>query len=196
MYKIEELFPAPLMIVDSICVDNLNQFEFIIKDIMKEKKTVSTEFQNVKSTHQTFSNLYDIVQFAPLVQEIQQHAYIFLETLGFSEQEIAQLRMNKMWANLVESGDYLFPHIHSHSIVSGAYYVKSSELDKIQFYNDIGDTSYVPAIESKYSKRWTDVDCKPGRLLLFKSNLPHGNTKKLDNQEKIVISFNISFNNG
>jgi hypothetical protein len=46
MYKIEELFPAPLMIIDSVCADKLTQFEFIIKDIMKEKKIDGLKYLN------------------------------------------------------------------------------------------------------------------------------------------------------
>ena len=35
------------------------------------------------------------------------------------------------------------------------------------------------------------LECKPGRLLLFKSSLEHG-TPKQKNGEKIVVSFNIN----
>ena len=123
MPELLEIFPTPVLLVDSVCLDHLDHFESIIKDIIQQKGTISTEFQNVKSTHQTFPNLYNVKQFSPLVEAIQKNAYDFLEILGFSEVEITKLRMNNMWANLVTTGDYLFPHIHSHSIVSGAYYI-------------------------------------------------------------------------
>lgn len=193
-YKILNLFPKPLLIVDNICRDQLSLFESIINDIMIKMGTKSTQFQHVNSTHVTFPNLYEIRQFEPLVREIQNHSHIFLTELGFSDDEISKLRLNTMWANKSRKGDYLFPHIHSNSIISGAFYIKSAPEDTIHFYQSLEDSSYVPSIESEYSKRWKEIDCVPGRLLIFKSNLPHGNSIKDNDLEKIVISFNIGFN--
>ena len=190
-HKIVELFPKPILVADNICLDKLDQFEFIIHDIMNQRGTAVTDFQHVKSTHATMCDLFNIVQFQPLVKEIQNFSYIFLENLGYSAQSIDAMRLKQMWANSSNQNDYLFPHIHSNSVVSGAFYVKSSDTDCIQFYNDITDTTLVPENSTAVNQRSVDYPCKPGRLILFKSNLLHGTTVKKDMTEKIVMSFNI-----
>lgn len=191
MHNIEEIFPKPVMVVDNICIDQLTQFENIIHDIMQKKGTVSTEFQYVNSTHNTMCDLYSVVQFEPLVKEIQNYAYIFLEKLGYSEQSISTMRMKQLWANSSTQGNYLFPHIHSNSVISGAYYVKASSTDCIQFYDNVTDTTLVPDNPTSINQRSVDYACRPGRLLMFKSNMLHGTTVKKDISEKIVMSFNI-----
>lgn len=189
--KIIELFPKPVLIADNICMDKLDQFEFIIHDIMKQKGTVETDFQHVKSTHSTMCDLFNVVQFQPLVKEIQNCSYNFLENLGYAKQSIDAMRLKQMWANSSFHNDYLFPHIHSNSIVSGAFYIKASVTDTIQFYNDVTDTTLVPENPTLINQRFIDYPCKPGRLILFKSNMLHGTTVKKDMNEKIVMSFNI-----
>ena len=189
--KIIELFPKPVLVVDNVCVDKLEQFEFIIHDVMKKIGTVKTEFQNVESTHNTMCDLFNIVQFEPLIKEIQNNAYIFLEKLGYSENSINAMRLKQLWANSSRQYDYLFPHIHSNSIISGAFYVKSSNTDYIQFYNDVTDTTLVPETATSINQRSFDYQCAPGRLLMFKSNMLHGTTVKKDMGEKLVMSFNI-----
>lgn len=193
-YKIDELFPKPLLVVDNICLEHLQLFESVIHEIMDTAGTGTTDFQQVRSTHTTFNNMFDLRQFQPLVREIQNYAYIYLESLGYTSQEIESMRLKQLWANSVGQGSYLFPHIHSHSVISGAYYVKSATTDKIQFYGDLTDITYVPSTESRLSKRYTEYDCMPGRLMIFKSNMLHGNVMKKDTNEKIVMSFNIGFN--
>ena len=190
-HKIEELFPKPVMVVDNVCLAELAQFEQIIHNIMTSKGTVSTDFQYVNSTHATMDDLYNVVQFQPLVKEIQNSAFIFLEKLGYSEQSISVMKLKQLWANSSTKGNYLFPHIHSNSILSGAFYVKSSDTDYIQFYNDITDATLVPDTPTEINQRSVDYQCVPGRLLLFKSNMLHGTTIKKDMNEKIVMSFNI-----
>ena len=194
-HQIVDLFPKPLLVVDDVCLDHLDTFEYIIKDIIKTVGSKSTGFQYVDSTHQTFDNLYDVQQFQPLVKEIQNFSYIFLEQLGFSSDEISKMTLKNMWGNISTEGNYLFPHIHSNSIISGAFYVKASNTDYIQFYNDITDTSYLPATSTAYTKRINEQQCVSGRLLLFRSNLLHGTTVKKDTSEKIVVSFNVGFKN-
>jgi uncharacterized protein (TIGR02466 family) len=190
-HKIIELFPKPILVADNICTDKLDQFEFIIHDIMKQKGTATTEFQHVKSTHATMCDLFNVVQFQPLIKEIQNFSYIFLESLGYSEQSISAMRLKQMWANSSNQYDYLFPHIHSNSVISGSFYIKSSDTDYIQFYNDVTDTTLVPENPTTTTQRVVDYPCKAGRLILFKSNLLHGTTIKKDMNEKIVMSFNI-----
>ena len=192
-YIIDSLFPKPVMIVENVCLEHLTLFENTIKAIIRDLGTKATEFQNVESTHATMNNMYDVVQFSPLVKEIQNYSCIFLENLGYTEENISQMRLKNLWANISTEGHYLFPHIHSHSVISGAFYVKAGEEDNIQFYNDLTDTTFVPPRESQLSRRFVDYKCKPGRLLLFKSNLLHGNVAKKDAAEKIVMSFNVGF---
>ena len=192
-YKIKALFPKPLMIVDSVCLDQLPLFENTIRDIIQTSGSVATGYQNVESTHSTNHNLYELPEFAPLVTAIQDCAYEFLINLGYPREAISMMRMRNLWANTSTQGSYLFPHIHSNSIISGAYYIKSSMTDFIQFYNDVTETIPGPSTPTDINSRIAEEKCHPGRLILFKSNFLHGTTVKKDIEEKISMSFNIGF---
>ena len=190
----KEIFPVPLMIVDDVCTDYLGKYETVIDNLFAKCKGKSTDFQNVRSTHGIIDNLYDHPGLTDLVQKISTHSYDFMVSYGMTEDEIKQMRLRTMWANRSNKDDYLFPHIHTNSILSGVFYVKASTQDKLIFFKDKWYPVYQPLIESRFSKRTLEIDCVPGRLVIFLSDLQHGTTRKVDDHEKLCFSFNITLN--
>ena len=103
---------------------------------------------------------------------------------------LENIKILDSWFNISKQDDYLQKHIHNGSLISGAFYIKSNVNDVISFYDQI-DVTQVPDRNSLISYSEYRLECKPGRLLLFKSSLEHG-TPKQKNGEKIVVSFNIN----
>lgn len=114
-----------------------------------------------------------------------------LNLIGYSDSTISKLSIKNMWANISYKGDYLYPHIHGESLLSGAFYVYCNKYDEIYFYDDISHSYLRPTdYITNYSQQMCEYPCTPGNLYLFKSNFMHG-TPSQKSDKKIVISFNI-----
>jgi uncharacterized protein (TIGR02466 family) len=114
---------------------------------------------------------------------------VFARTLGYEFAD-DDLQLLNMWANLSQRGEYLFPHCHPGSVISGAYYVESTSLnDVIKFYDN--PQNMVPPANkpNEYSFEFVQYPCLEKRLLLFRSDLMHG-CPALVGERKMVISFN------
>jgi uncharacterized protein (TIGR02466 family) len=150
---------------------------------------------SVDSTHASGDKLHTDPEFKDLVDVIFKNAEIFLKELGYSEEFIKRIKIGNMWANVSGPGDFLYPHIHPNSLLSGAFYVKKAEDSKIKFFSDIL-TSMIPepSTINQLNYKFCEYTCDPGRLLIFKSDFLHG-TGKQSEGEKIVISFNILHSN-
>jgi uncharacterized protein (TIGR02466 family) len=101
-----------------------------------------------------------------------------------------------MWCNVCEKESFLFPHTHSGSMLSGVFYVKTSQEDSVIFYNTqkLISNIYKANSPTRISCSQTTYKCFPGTLLIWNSDLLHGNPRRGSEEEKIAISFNISFN--
>lgn len=188
--KIHTWFPKSLYVVDDLLVDKLSEYENKIKEIFSNSGAVSNGMLAVTSSHKTNDQLHLDPVFQLLVDAIYEHAYKFLSSLGYSNEFIDTLDIINMWSNISYSGDFIFPHVHSDSMLSGAFYIKKYEGSKIKFFNDVTSMMPKPSIFNELNYEYCDYDCDPGRLILFKSDFLHG-TEKQPSGEKIVISFNI-----
>jgi len=188
--KIHTWFPKSLYIVEDLHLSDLDIYENKIKEIFNYSSTKSNGMLSVSSSHKTNDQLHLDPTFEKLVNSIYEHSYKFLNLLGYSDSFIDSVDIKNMWANISVSGDFIFPHIHSDSILSGAFYIKKYEGSKIKFFNDITSMYPKPEKFNELNYEYCDYDCNPGRLILFKSDFLHG-TEKQPTGEKIVISFNI-----
>ena len=134
--------------------------------------------------------LYKNINFKPLFDDILEHAKYYLDKLGY--ENLNNLVYTNTWFNVYNKGDFVHKHIHQNSILSGAFYVKSNKNDYITFYAK-DDAVSEPELKNELSYDSCNYQCKPGRLLLFKSSTAHS-TNKQEDGEKIVISFNITMN--
>jgi uncharacterized protein (TIGR02466 family) len=176
---------------DDVLLDKLDSYEVAIKALVQQNDTVGDDLLSVKSTHKTYDKLHQEPVFAEFVDEIYKTSTGYLKTLGYSDSFIQKLTIGNMWSNISHANDYIFPHVHKASVLSGAFYVKSYTGSKIIFFNNINDSSTpVPDNENQLSYETCKYDCNPGRLLIFKSDFLHGTPLQTEG-EKIVISFNI-----
>jgi uncharacterized protein (TIGR02466 family) len=95
-----------------------------------------------------------------------------------------------MWSNVSGKGGYNFPHTHPGSILSGAYYINTIPENKLVFFDDYINVEMPTNVDTSTYDHIA-YDCIPGRLVMFRSDLAHGNPPQQDDGEKIVISFNI-----
>jgi uncharacterized protein (TIGR02466 family) len=182
-------FPKSILIEDDLCVEHLSAFENAIKELFEEKGHFRGGMQHVNTLHSVYPHLQNHTEFKPLVDVIHEQSKFYLQQLGYTS---AEFYISNMWANISYKGDYLFPHNHGGSILSGAFYIKSDVLNKIKFFNMPDDMFPTPHKYNDLNYKYCEYDCLPGRLLLFKSDFMHG-TESQPTDEKIVVSFNIKF---
>jgi uncharacterized protein (TIGR02466 family) len=182
------LFPKTLVVIDDLLTDKLDVFETRTRELVNQD-SYRNGVLNVDSTHTTNQSLHHDPVFEPLVTAIYDHATEYLKELGYF-QVLEFIKIDAMWTNISVAGDFLYPHVHGNSIISGAFYIKTNYDSKIKFFNDIADMMPHPIIPNDLSATQYDFECIPGRMILFKSNLMHS-TPKQTGGEKIVISFNI-----
>jgi uncharacterized protein (TIGR02466 family) len=183
-------FPKTLYVLDNLLIDQLLKFEEEIKIILQSTNIKRTGTLNVDSTHQYDDSIHDNLVFKDLVSTIYENSKLYLKELGYNEKFVNSLSIENMWANVSKSGDFLFPHVHPNSLLSGVFYIKTGSNNTITFFDDIHNMNVPSHHDNSLNFSTCDYDCEPGRMILFRSNFLHG-TKKQSDGEKIVISFNI-----
>ena len=186
-YTIETWFPKIIYYQDNFSLDLISKLENTIK---KENNVKRTDTLYVDSTHKTNNTLHKKETYDDLSNRIQEEIKNFLAEYGYSKEYCESVYINNMWYNVSNQGDFNFPHNHAGSIVSGVFYVKANNGNKIRFYNDLNKTITVPDTLNQYSYDTVDYDCVTGRLILFFSDFVHGNPRQDFEGEKIAISFN------
>jgi len=104
--------------------------------------------------------------------------------------------ISEIWAIINKKGTFNKSHNHPGSYLSAAYYVKAPEnCGNIHFYdpNEIKKFN-CPTIEKYTELSASGFSIRPeeGNLLIFPSYLYHDVGENLSNDERIVISFNVS----
>lgn len=187
--QIEQWFPKYIYIVNKLLTENLPKYKKWINelfDINGELKR--TPELNVNSTHE-LTTIHTQNLFDDLTAEFTKHSNVFARNLGYE----GKLQILNMWVNKVKHGEYLFPHVHPGSIISGAYYVESDNpQDVIKFYDSPHSMYAIPEKITNLNFAHCEYECIPGRLVLFQSNFVHG-CPALVGDSKIVISFNTHY---
>ena len=108
------------------------------------------------------------------------------------------VKINNMWAIINTGGSTNSKHQHGNSTISGAYYVRApKDCGDIVFYDPRpAPVFYYPkAVTSNVlNAQVNGVTPKEGGLILFPSYVDHSVNENLSNEERIVISFNITVN--
>lgn len=193
MKDAKALFPRYVLCRDGICSENLDVFKSHLIDNYKGKSTYRDDFLNVDTTHRDIDlNLKNDPVFTPLIQEIKAQAFEFACFLGYGFDQAFMFEITNMWVNFSGENDFNWPHIHPGSILSGAYYVENeNDTNYITFFDHYSAVDFPINSMSGIDTSKQDFACTKGRMLLFKSDLPHGNTPQKGQGQKITISFNI-----
>jgi uncharacterized protein (TIGR02466 family) len=182
-------FPKAIYFQPNILNNRLGIYEQRIKDAFSSVETFRDGQKNVDSTHKSHKNILKVADLDwMLAEHFLLHAKQYLNALGYKKTD--NLHIQNCWANISYPGDYIFPHNHNGSMISGVYYVKCSADEKIKFFNS---PTMLPDPEewNENNYQYCEYSCIPGSLLLFTSDIMHGTEKQVC-EEKIAISFNMS----
>lgn len=155
-----------------------------------QKGSNRTGMLNVDSTHSTNNFVFN-KEFDYLRKNVFEAVKSYAQALGYTKDQRDRLKFIHMWANESSKGDFNFPHNHGGSLFSGAFYIKAPTDSKITFYDNFNDMTVEPDEPNHLSHSYTRYNCVENSLLIFKSDLLHGNEKQEDGT-KIVISFNVA----
>lgn len=191
--KIIPIFPKCYYVRDNVCDDLLPEFTSVVGTL--KTKTARTVNFNVNSSHSFENKLYKIKPFDILSKEIMISAREYMLTYGYPHHRIDNAFIQTMWFNVSNKGDFLFPHAHPGSFLSGAYYIKTTPENHILFHDEQKNFYEDPENINDLSTTVQVVKCTPGRLLLFSSDFQHSTPLQINDGEKIVISFNIVLEN-
>lgn len=190
---IHKILPKVVYEAKDVCKDLLNTFEKEIKDL--EVRTQTTGYFRVKTSHEVIRTLHRVPPFKNLTYEINNHIEKFLLEYGYSQKLAENTNVDMMWFNIGTKGNYLFPHVHPGSFISGVFYVKTVPENIIHFY-DPNKSPYAEAvITNEYSSPTFTLKCEESSLYMFHSDLHHATPYQEEDGEKIVISFNASLPN-
>ena len=181
-------FAKPIFFQPNILNDHLKTFETEIKTAVSKVGSCRDSMLNVDSTHKVRENIFEVARLKDLRQAIFFHATNFLQEIGYKQTD--SLHFENVWANISVKGDYLFPHVHNGSLLSGVYYVKCDMKDRIKFFN-APSMLPEPTEYNQYNAQLSEYSCIPGALMMFTSDILHGTDKQIG-EEKIAISFNMN----
>ena len=186
--EVQTWFPKLIYYKDNLHLDQLDDMATFVQQRLEKCKEKLSPTLNVTSGYElAIDQLETQEPFQDLCSTIVDHATWFGVQMGYTNY---RFEIVHMWANISEKNDYLFPHVHANSLISGAFYLKAAATDKIVFFDS---PSMLPNPPAPNPLTWNQVvyDCQPGRLILFKGDVLHGITRQQSEDEKIVVSFNL-----
>tara|TARA_R110000803_G_scaffold32983_1_gene72340 strand:+ start:3678 stop:4250 length:573 start_codon:yes stop_codon:yes gene_type:complete len=184
MFK-QQFFPTNIYEKD-IKIDNQSLANNIINWSKQEKGLVKT---NVNGWHSP-----DNLNTKPEYQELIDQLYIMQEEIYKEEFIDRKPKLGNMWANVNYPGSWNRPHIHSNSLYSGVYYIKTQPESGNLVVYDPRPQFMKPTLKNEELPLdlWKEAQYRPveGRLIMFNSWLLHGVEINKSNDTRISISFN------
>lgn len=181
---INSLFPEPVGV-------------FSIGRALKQNETECID-SKLKTLSKNVGNNFSEDTFVLDSTELIDLKVFFLDSLNEFTTSIygkqINLKITQSWLNLSTEKEYHHPHSHPNSFLSGVFFTKSDESDKIQFIKSNVDKSFETHIETFNpwnSERWW-LPATEGNLVLFKSTQYH-EVPPTTSQKRISLSFNTFF---
>ena len=145
---------------------------------------------NVETTIDSGVNVLE--KFPDLLEQVNQEVYKFCSELKTANPPA----LKNSWINRFKQHGYMGTHKHLPHHISGVIYLNVGSLGgEFYFenaYNDLDPLLQHHAYDHKAFFNEPDIVIPPeeGRLILFKSGMPHGVKTVLDDTTRISISFN------
>ena len=126
---------------------------------------------------------------------VQKYILDSFHKLGWKTKD-QNIQIKEMWAIINKKDDFNVIHTHPNCYLSAAYYVKASkDCGRFQVENpNIAKRYAYPeiAIQNELNVEVAGINISEGDLLIFPSYLPHKVKKNESDEDRIVISFNVS----
>ncbi len=194
MNKPNLFFPTPVW---TIQLDNYEKINDEMYKFIKESQHSDNEGitkSNIKGWHSNDFNLQEntikkfIAFISPAIEKV-------MTDMDWDKQKQA-VSINNMWAIINTGGSANLRHQHGNSTISGAYYVRAPKNSgDIVFYDPRPAPvySYPKALNPNLlNAQVNGINPKEGALVLFPSYVDHSVNENLSNDERIVVSFNIT----
>jgi len=187
-------FSTPVWINEINNSENINTElkNYIYKE--KEKNPEGAKKSNVNGWH---SDEFDLKNenLKNFISEISKNIESAIKDMDW-DLETQIVKITSMWSIINNKDAFNERHHHGNSALSAAYYVKAEQnAGDIVFY----DPRQANVFHHPTSKEVNSVNAqvqsvtpKAGTLVLFPSYLEHKVNPNLSNDERIVISFNVS----
>ena len=194
MNKPNLFFPTPVWTIQLDNYQSINEqmYEFIKITQSKDQEGISKS--NIKGWHSKDFNMQEnepknFIKFIlPAIEQV-------ITDMNWEKQK-QSININNMWAIINTGGSANLRHQHGNSTISGAYYVRAPKNSgDIVFYDPRPAPiyTYPKAVNPNLlNAQVNGISPKEGALVLFPSYLDHSVNENLSNEERIVISFNIS----
>ena len=194
MNKPNLFFPTPVwtLQLDNYQTINEQMYKFIKITQSKDQEGISKS--NIKGWHSKDFNMQEnepknFIKFIlPAIEQV-------ITDMNWEKQK-QSININNMWAIINTGGSANLRHQHGNSTISGAYYVRAPKNSgDIVFYDPRPAPvyTYPKAINPNLlNAQVNGISPKEGALVLFPSYLDHSVNENLSNEERIVISFNIT----
>lgn len=194
MNKPNLLFPTPIwtMQLENYKIINEQMYDFIKNNQIDDQKGINKS--NIRGWHSKDFNLKEKEprSFISFISSSIEQVMIDMNW----EREKQKIKISNMWAIINTGGSTNVRHQHGNSSISGAYYVRApKDCGDIVFYDPRPAPvySYPKAISSNLlNAQVNGISPKEGALVLFPSYVDHSVNENLSNEERIVISFNIT----
>ena len=194
MNKPNLFFPTPVWTLQLDNYQSINEkmYDFIKKSQTKDQEGISKS--NIKGWHSKDFNMQEnepknFIKFIlPAIEQV-------ITDMNWEKQK-QSININNMWAIINTGGSANLRHQHGNSTISGAYYVRAPKNSgDIVFYDPRPAPiyTYPKALNPNLlNAQVNGINPKEGALVLFPSYLDHSVNENLSNEERIVISFNIT----
>ena len=163
---------------------NLNE-----QELSKINLILQVLIKNTENSISKNKNVLDDSDFDELKKFIDKSIKQYLNEV-YCEQ--TELQITESWLNKTKNGESHHYHCHPNSYISGVFYIKTTDEDKIMFHNlDPRINYYQPIINSwniENSQSWW-LPTPQNSLFLFRSDLYHS-VPKTSTDERISLSFN------
>tara|TARA_B100001057_G_C22810254_1_gene935118 strand:+ start:1297 stop:1899 length:603 start_codon:yes stop_codon:yes gene_type:complete len=194
MNKPNLLFPTPVWTIQLENFRTMNEamYTFIKESQIKDQKGIKKS--NNKGWHSKNFDMQEI-QIQNFIKNISPSIENVMTDMNW-EKSKQSVKISNMWAIINIGGSTNSRHQHGNSTISGAYYVRAPKnCGDIVFYDPRpAPVFYYPtALNSNLlNAQVNSITPKEGALILFPSYVDHSVNENLSNDERIVISFNVT----
>jgi len=147
-----------------------------------------------KETYNTLNkfNLHEDKKFKILFDWVSNNVSEYAKKLNYE----SKFNCVESWFNIYNKYDYQEFHTHSTHTLSAVYFLKSNpkksakiffKVKEDQTFNDLIVKSF-----DRFNSSTVSYEAVPGRLLIFKSNLPHCVERSEEDNTRISLAFNFS----
>ena len=194
MAKPNLLFPTPVWTIQLEDFRDMNEemYSFIKETQIKDQKGIKKS--NNKGWHSKNFDM-QVIQIQNFIKNVSPSIEKVMTDMNW-EKNKQSVKISNMWAIINTGGSTNSRHQHGNSTISAAYYVRAPKnCGDIVFYDPRpAPVFYYPTALSSnlLNAQVNSITPKERSLILFPSYIDHSVNENLSNDERIVISFNVT----